>query len=112
VFEKEEEVKALMEVKVNAIEDADDGVDDQDETMLKLMISREYRLCNKILMVGYILSFIYIYKNGRKYVCSVCLGVKCFLKNIFCIFRCLIQPKMMIINGNHFHFDPISLFNF
>jgi hypothetical protein len=39
------------------------------------------------------------------------LGVKYFMDNIFCILRCLVQPKIMV-NGNHFQFDCKSLFNF
>jgi hypothetical protein len=41
-------------------------------------------------------------------LCSVCLGVKYFLINIF---WCLVQSKI-IINGNYFQFDCKSLFNF
>jgi hypothetical protein len=39
------------------------------------------------------------------------LSVKYFLENIFCIFRCLVQQKMMV-SKNHFQFNRKNLFNF
>jgi hypothetical protein len=45
------------------------------------------------------------------YLCSICFGVRCFLKNIFSIFQCLVAAKI-IVNKNNFQFDRKSLFNF
>jgi hypothetical protein len=58
-------------------------------------------------------------RNIKKYalllllllLCSVCFGVKCFLKNYFGIFRRLVGAKI-IVSENYFQFDRKSLFNF
>jgi hypothetical protein len=50
-------------------------------------------------------------KTKVQHLCFVCFGVKCFLKNIFGIFWCLVGTKIMV-NENHFQFDRKIFFNF